>query len=177
MKSYTFIVILVLVVLGIPALALAHCPLCTAGAGLAAIGAQWLGVGTAPIGIFIGAFAVAIGLWMSKLLKKEYVSYQKTILVLGSFALTVLPLLPLMPGLLPLYISLGGEYGSIMNRTYTINLFLLGSLVGGILLGISPQISRKITEMRGGKLIPFQGLALTFILLLGVALVLELWIS
>ena len=52
----------------IPATAFAHCPLCTAGAGLAFLGAYWIGVNGLTIGMLMGALAFALGLWMATLL-------------------------------------------------------------------------------------------------------------
>src|SRR3989339_671279 len=98
--------------------AYAHCPLCTAGAAFAAGGAAWLGISKAIIGVFIGAFAVSTGWWVSNLLKKKYIPFQKIVLILVSYIATVLPILPLMPGFYPLLISFSGDYGSLLNRTY-----------------------------------------------------------
>lgn len=47
----------------LPRATFAHCPLCTIGAGAAAVGAAWLGVSYMVIGVFLGAFGLAIGLW------------------------------------------------------------------------------------------------------------------
>lgn len=156
--------------------AFAHCPLCTAGAGVAAVGAAWLGVGTAPIGVFIGAFAVALGFWFGNIIKKKFIPYQKSVLTLLSFGATVFPILSLMPGFFPVYISFAGDYGTILNRTYLINWFLIGSIIGGLIMVLAPFISRKITSLRNGKTYPYQGLGVTFGALLVVTLVLQLWI-
>jgi hypothetical protein len=153
--------------------ALAHCPLCTAGAGLAAVAASWLGVSTAPIGVFIGAFAVALGLWISRIIKKDYIPKQMIVLVVFSFLTTVLPLIPLMPGYSSIYISIGGDYGSFLNRTYLINLFLAGAILGGVLLFVAPMISKKITAWRNDRMFSYQGLIITFSLLAVMAAILE----
>ncbi|PIR86809.1 MAG: hypothetical protein COU11_03840 [Candidatus Harrisonbacteria bacterium CG10_big_fil_rev_8_21_14_0_10_49_15] len=159
----------------LPRLALAHCPLCTVGAGFAAVIATSLGVGGAAVGVFIGAFAVALGLWFSRLLKKEYVRYQALLLAVASFLLTVLPLLPIMEaGYFSWYISLGGEYGSLLNRTYIADMFLVGSIIGGVLVLVVPSVSGWVTKWRDGKRLPYQGVSLTFILLLIAAVLFEL---
>jgi hypothetical protein len=160
---------------GIAKPALAHCPLCTAGAGVAAVGATWLGVGNIPVGIFIGAFAVALGLWVSRLLKKEYVPKQKHLIVGFSFFSTILPLFPLMEEYSSIYISWMGDYGSLLNRTYLIKLFLAGAILGGVIVLIAPSVSKKITSINKGRMIPYQGLGITFILLLVASLISELW--
>ena len=40
----------------------AHCPLCTVGAGAAAAGAIWLGVSKVVVALFIGGFAMSMGI-------------------------------------------------------------------------------------------------------------------
>ena len=125
--------------------AYAHCPLCTAGAAVAAGGAAWLGISKAAIGIFIGAFAVSTGWWASNLLKRKYIPFQKQLLILFSFVATIIPLMPLMESIYPVYISWAGDYGSLLNRTYILNLFLAGSILGGFTVCIMPWLSKKIT--------------------------------
>ncbi len=144
--------------------AFAHCPLCTVGAGAAAAGAAWLGVDNIVIGIFLGASALAMGLWFSRLIKKKYVPLQKLAISSFSFASIIIPVLPLMKGYSSIYVSLAGGYGSLLNRTYLINLFLLGSIIGAAIVAAAPSISSAITGKRG-KTIPYQGIILTFSLL------------
>lgn len=143
----------------------AHCPLCTVGAAVAAGGAAWLGINNTVIGLFIGAFAVSMGWWVSNLIKKDYIPYQKLILILVSFITTVLPISKLIPSIYPFYISLMGDYGSMLNRTYIINPFIIASIFGGLIVLITPTISKKITVLRRGKTYPFQGIILTFLIL------------
>jgi|SRR3989344_324698 len=143
----------------------AHCPLCTAGAVIAAGGAAYLGVNSIVIGIFIGAFAVSMGLWVSKLIKKQYIPYQTWLLVLISFLTTVLPVIFALPNseheVYPLYLSIAGDYGSLLNRTYLFNKSLIGSILGGIIIFFTPGISKFVTKFRQGKTFPFQGVAIT----------------
>ena len=156
-----------------PPTAFAHCPLCTAGAGLAAITAKWLGVALPSIGIFIGAFGIALGLWFVRLIKFQ-IPYKSTLFALGSYLLTVIPLLPLMPEHWSFYLTIGGDYGSLGNRTYIINSFLAGSIIGAGIMLISPTISAQIAKARGNKLFPFQGIVITFSLLISLSLIIEI---
>ena len=142
----------------------AHCPLCTAGAGALAVLAASLGVSSVVVGILLGAFALALALWLAPMLKKQYVPYQRQILVALIFLGTILPIMPLIRDYGPLYISLGGEYGTWFHNTYTIDLFLFGSVVGALIMFLAPFVSRGITKLRG-KQIPYQGVALTLVLL------------
>jgi len=161
-----------------PKAALAHCPLCTIGAGVAVVGARYYGVHDVVLGVFIGAFAVATGWWFANLLnkkfKRQFIPYQKWIIVLASFLLTVIPILPMFTTVSSTYISVMGDYGSILNRTYLINLYLVGSILGGIIVAITPLLSKIITRLRH-KTIPFQGIILTLSLTTLVALIIQ-WV-
>lgn len=149
----------------------AHCPLCTAGAAVAAGGALWLGVSKVVVSLFLGAFAVSTGWWVSNMIKKKYIPLQKQLLILASFLLTMIPILPMMTSIQPLYISWAGDYGSWLNRTYVLDMSLYSSIFGGLLVCIMPSISKRITNLRN-KTLPFQGVILTLLLLLivGVAI-------
>jgi len=155
--------------------AYAHCPLCTVGAAAAAGGAAWLGVSKIVIGVFIGAFAVSIGWWVSNIIKKQYIPFQKPLITSLSFVTTIFPLLGLdvMQSIYPVYVSLAGDYGSLLNRTYILNLFLIGSILGGLMVSVTPWLSRKITIMRNGKMLPYQGILLTFLLLVISSAIIE----
>ena len=169
LSAFLFLLILISV-----QVAYAHCPLCTMGAAFAAGGAAWLGVSKAAIGIFIGAFAVSTGWWVSNLLKKKYIPFQKPLIILLSFITTILPLMPLMESAYPVYISWTNDYGSLLNRTYIFNMFLVGSILGGFVVSITPWLSKKITDLRNGKMVPYQGIILTFALLLILSIAVEL---
>lgn len=152
----------------------AHCPLCTAGAAAAAGGAAWLGVSHSVIGVFIGAFAISTGWWVSRMIKKQIVPFQHWILLLVSFAMTIIPIQALFADSpYPILISWWGDYGTLFNRTYLLNLFLIGSLVGGFIVVIAPWLSEQMTALRNGKTFPYQGLTITFALLFLISVVLQ----
>lgn len=146
----------------------AHCPLCTIGAGAAAGAAVWLGVSKIVVAMLIGAFAMSMGMWFSRIVKKRYIPLQKTLIITLVFLTTVFPLLPLFSTVGPLYISFIGTYG----KTFAVNYSLIGSLLGGLIVFISPTLSKKITKLRKGNILPFQGIILTLLLLiiLGIAI-------
>ncbi|MBI2631673.1 hypothetical protein HYW75_01585 [Candidatus Pacearchaeota archaeon] len=152
----------------------AHCPLCTIGAAAAAGGAAYLGVNYIVIGLFIGAFAVSLGWWMANIIKRKFVPLQKFWIILLSFLSIVIPVLPLLNDTMPVYISWIGDYGSLLNRTYMANEFLIGSFGGAIVLCLTPWLSRKITSIRNGKILPFQGVALTLFLLILIGTILQM---
>ncbi len=155
----------------------AHCPLCTVGAVVAAAGAGYLGVNMIVIGLFIGAFAVSLGFWMSKLIKKRYIPAQTFLLVLISFLATILPVMIAMPNqeheVYPLYISIAGDYGGLLNRTYVFSKFLIGSVIGGFIMIFTPRLSRIVTEVRKRKTFPFQGIVITFLTLILFGVILQ----
>lgn len=152
----------------------AHCPLCTVGAGAAAGIAIWLGVSPTSIGIFIGAFAIAIGLWVARLILKNF-RFKFIGLAILSFILTIIPIAPLIEGYYPIFINWSGPYGSIFNRTYLINQFLVGSILGAIIMFVAPKISQQISRLKGKRLFPFQSIVITFILLIITSLVFEIF--
>lgn len=153
----------------------AHCPLCVGGAGAAAGAAALLGVSYGSIGVFIGAFSLAMALWVPRLIKKQYFPHQAKALSIIIYATTVGPLLPLFEDYTSVYIDLGGEYGTLMNQTHLINLFIIGVVVGSLIVLVAPHISSRLVKLRSGKLIRFQGLLITFVLLVIAAIGMQLW--
>jgi len=151
---------------------MAHCPLCTVGAGAAAAGAVWLGISKVIVALFIGAFAMSMGIWLSKLIKKQYIPFQKSLIIIIIFLTTVLPLLPIFTHVRGVLVDLFGEYGTLLNRTYVVNLSLLNSFLGGFIVLISPLLSRIIKE-KVGKGMPFQSILLTFFLLAIASLIIQ----
>lgn len=152
----------------------AHCPLCTVGTGLAAVIATSLGVKTIVVALFVGAFALAMGIWTETLIKKEIIPKQRLIIPLLIYFITILPLSPLLTTHGSMGIYLFGHYGTMFNRTYLIDLFLIGALIGGLILFLSPKISLWITLRRKNKTIPYQGMGITFLLLILAALILQI---
>ena len=165
---------------------LAHCPLCTLGAGAAALGASWLGVGAMSVGVWLGAFALALGFWMAKILKqspavsrwsalllwKKFFPFQDKIVIAFSFVSTILPLLPLMRDDGSIYISWAGDYGTLLNRTYVFNKFAVGAALGAAIMYFAPLISKKISKWRQ-KSLPYQSMIAIFSLLAAVSIIIE----
>lgn len=171
-KSFLFLIFGALTMFSLDFVS-AHCPLCTIGAGAAAGAAVFLGVSKVVVALFIGGFSMSMGLWMSRLIKKKYFKFQDFIVGIAVFLLTFLPLLPIFNTLGPLYLPFIGEYG----RTYVFNYSLASGLLGGLLVFYSPFFSRKLTELRNGKLIPFQGILLTLVLLIVIGGLIQFWMG
>jgi hypothetical protein len=127
-------------------------------------------MGPMSIGIFLGAFAVALGLWVARFLKKQYLPRQKALLAVFSFATTIFPLQAVLADNTSVYLPFWGEYG----KTLVINLFVVGAVVGGLLILSSPYLSRKLALARGGEMYPFQGMVITLLLLVSAAAVIGL---
>ncbi|OHB00966.1 MAG: hypothetical protein A3E94_00885 [Candidatus Zambryskibacteria bacterium RIFCSPHIGHO2_12_FULL_44_12b] len=158
----------------IPKIALAHCPLCTVGAGALAVLAASLGISSLVVGVMIGAFALALGLWIGKMPKKKYIPYQYIILVVVIFLGTIIPIMPLVKDYGPLYVSIIGEYGTLLHNTYTVNLFLAGSILGAFIMFVAPFISRFVTKTRSGRTVPYQGISIVLALLIIVSVIIEI---
>ncbi|MBI3033661.1 hypothetical protein HYY72_00695 [Candidatus Woesearchaeota archaeon] len=151
----------------------AHCPLCTAAVGTAAVTANYLGLDPSIIGIFIGAFGISTGLWIGLKLKR-FIPMQAPLIVIGSFALTVLPLLALIPETAYIPVLVAGSPGSTLNRVYWMNKLLLGSIIGGVASLLGFWIHTRIKSIRGKVLFPFQGVAITVAILLSASLAMYL---
>jgi len=159
----------------IPGKIYAHCPLCTGGAGAAALAAAYFGVKYGALGVFLGAFAVALSLMIASKLPEKF-KYQSQLVFWGLYLSTVIPFYFMFRGdYTSKYISISGDYGSVLNRTYLIDLYLVGLVVGSLIVYFSPKLSAQLTKARGGRSFKFQGLTVNFGLLFLVALVLQLW--
>src|SRR3990167_7532317 len=149
---------------------MAHCPLCVVGAGAAGAAAMWLGVNKVVVALFLGAFAMSMGMWFARIIKKKYIPLQNFLIVALIFFTTVLPLMPLFKALGPLYFSFIGDYGT----TYVFNYSLAGSFFGWLIVLSAPSISKAITKKRNNKILPFQGTLLTLALLIIVGILIQI---
>jgi len=152
---------------------LAHCPLCTVGAGALALFAASIGISSMVVGVMIGGFALALSTWLAKLPKKKYIPHQYPVLALVIFLGTVIPIMPFIREYRSLYLKIFGDYGSLFHNTYAVDLFLAGSLIGAVLMLIGPSVSKYITRLRGGKTMPYQGITLSLLLLVIASVVIE----
>lgn len=153
-----------------PKVALAHCPLCTAGAGALAVLAASLGVSSVVVGVLIGAFALALSLWLSEMVKKQYIPYQKHVLAGVIFLGTVIPIMPFIQHYAPFYVPFMGEYGT----TYTINLYIFGVVIGSLIMFGAPFLSNLVARIRG-KQVPFQGISIAITLLVVASVIIQIF--
>lgn len=166
-----FIFILVALFLVFLPISYAHCPLCTAAVGAAAVSAKYYGLDASIIGLLIGAFGISTGLWIGLKVKK-YFRFQMSLIVLASFLLTLVPLLYIDKSTVYLPLLLLGQPGSALNKVYWINKILFGSLIGGLITLTAFYIHTYIKKINGKVLFPFQGIAITlaFLLISGLGL-------
>ena len=167
MNTKKLLALMILPLLGIKTV-LAYCPLCTIGAAAAVGGAAYIGVNKVVLSIFIGAFAISMGMWFANVVRKKYIPFQKTVIILSSFLLIVIPILPIINSYFPLYLWFIGNYG----KTFAVNSSLIGTFFGGLLVFISLMLSEKITKWRG-KSIKYQTFIITLLLLLIIGTIVQ----
>lgn len=154
-----------------PSVTYAHCPLCTAGAGILAIVAASLGVPALIISTLLGGFALAMGLWIAKLIKKKYIPYQDQLMAGVIYLSTVLPLWPLLKEYKTLYAPLLG-FDKYADKV-PVDIYLVGALLGAALLFVAPYASSAVSTLAKKQIIPFQGLLITLILLSAVPFIVD----
>ena len=115
---------------------------------------------------------MSMGMWFSRIPKKKYIPFQKTLIITIIFLIAVLPLLPIFSSVTGIGVDLFGDYGTLLNRTYVVDKSLLSSFLGGLIVFISPILNRKIKE-KTNKSIPFQGIILTFLILIIASLTIQ----
>jgi|SRR3989344_6404832 len=143
----------------------AHCPLCTGAVVAGAVGAKYLGLDIAIFGIFVGAFAISLGLWISNKLK-SYFKFQSLLIIILSFLLTVLPVLPFVKDTTYLSLFLFGEPGGLLNKVYFVNKLFLGSIIGSMITIFAYYLHNFIKLKHGKVLFPYQGVVLTILFLI-----------
>ncbi|WP_408956449.1 hypothetical protein [Natroniella sp. ANB-PHB2] len=160
--------LLILFVFSMPAFA--HCPLCTLGIGFLVVMANKLGVDLVVIGLFAGAFSLSLGMFISRKIVKQN-KYMFTILTISSFLLMIIPLSKFSG--VDVAISFDFLEG-MTNGTYLIDRFVLGSIIGAIVLLSSTALHKKIKEVKGRVFIPFQIIILSMSLLIVTATIMQL---
>lgn len=162
-KKYFYFLTPLLLLFRLP-LVMAHCPLCTAAVGAAAISANYYGMDVSIIGLLIGAFGVSTGLWFG-LKIKTYFKFQLSLIVLVSFLLTIIPLLAISNDTIYVPMLYFGTAGSLLNKVYWFNKMLFGGIVGGIMTLISYNLHNHIKKVNGRVLVPYQGIIFTVTIL------------
>lgn len=129
--------------------ALAHCPLCVAGAGVGLSLSRVLGIDDSITGVWLGAFLGAISFWASNAVKKTYIPFQKAVIYLVIFITTVVSFYRF--GLI------NEHNGLILNLPK----LTFGIIVGGALFYLMDLVNLAIKKRNGKVLFPYQSIALS----------------
>ncbi len=126
--------------------ALAVCPVCTIAVG-AGIGlSRWLGIDDTITGLWIGGLTISLTIWTINWLRKKNIKFKglDSLIVLGYYALTILPL----------YFSkiIGHPY----NTFWGLDKLLLGIALGSIFFFLGVWTYNLIKQKRGKAHFPFQ---------------------
>lgn len=168
-----FFILITFGLLFFPTVAYAHCPLCTLGAGVIAGTAAYLGVDVLVVGVVIGGFSWLLGRWFAKTLRAklgDFIAAQDLLLSAIIYLTIIIPVRLGIEQYVSFYLSIAGDYGTFLNRTYVINSFLLGSVIGLLAAVLALPVSNLISEIRGESL-RFQGMISTLFILLLTAIV------
>ncbi|MBI4163389.1 MAG: hypothetical protein HY512_00885 [Candidatus Aenigmarchaeota archaeon] len=149
-----------------PPKVMAHCPLCTAAVGSGLVVARSMGIDDSIVGIWIGAFIISTALWLNKFLSKRFriIPFQKTIIIVAFFLLTVVPF----------------YFSNLITFEYTLFGFdrlLFGTVAGCILTLLSFGLSSKMRNEKNKVIIPFQTIVVTIAILIISNLALTLTIG
>ena len=150
----------------------AHCPLCTAAVGAAAISAKYYGLDTSIIGLLLGAFGISTGLWIGLKINKRYFKFQLPTIVAASFFLTIIPLLYISNDAIYFPLLFFGPSGSVLNKVYWIDKLFFGSGIGGLATLFAYLTHIYVKKQNGGVLFQFQGIVITLFFLVVSSLIL-----
>lgn len=153
-KIFTLLAVAITLVVLLPPSVMAHCPLCTAAVGSGLVIARSVGIDDSLVGVWIGAFIISTALWLNKFLAKRFriIPFQKTIITIAFFLLTVVPL----------------YFSNLITFQYTmfgIDRLLFGTVLGCILSLTGFRVSKSIRNSRNKPMIPFQSILLTIAIL------------
>ncbi len=144
--------------IALPAVAMAHCPLCTAATGMAVAGARVYGIDDLFVGMFFGAFVVSGAFWTSNLIKKrmkkEYLPYQDIVLTILFLTTTILTY------------YLGGLLGSNAAdmKMLGVDKLFFGTLAGTFMTSAAFYAHDLLRFRNGGKnYLPFQSMVLALL--------------
>jgi hypothetical protein len=149
----------------LPREALAHCPLCTAGAGAGLFLSRWLGIDDSITGVWMAAFLAASSLWLANSLKKKYIPGQNTLIYLAVFASTIWSFYTF---------KLVSEHAGLIMG---IPKLIFGMLAGGILFYLVDILNLVIKKIRGKSLFPYQSIVFSLGSMLFLSLALFIFIN
>jgi hypothetical protein len=135
----TFLLILLLV----PFITFAHCPLCVGGVLVLTFLGYEIGVKRIVLEFLTGALTVAFSEWINRLIKRKLFEGQDFLIISPTFILTYLPVKNYIFNYYSLcFPNLG------INTPILIDKSLLSGIFGGFLVYIAPFISRWISHKK-----------------------------
>lgn len=145
--------------------ALAHCPLCTAGAGAGLFLSRWLGIDDSITGVWMAAFLAASSLWLANSIKKKFIPGQNTLIYLAVFASTIWSFYAF---------KLVSEHAGLIMG---IPKLIFGMISGGLVFYLVDIVNLAIKKIRGKSLFPYQSIVFSLGSMLFLSLGLFIFIN
>ncbi len=154
-KLLPIIAVAITLVVLLPPPVMAHCPLCTAAVGTGLIITRSMGIDDSLVGIWIGAFIISTGLWLNKFLAKRFrtIPFQKTIILIAFFLLTVVPF----------YFT---NLITFESTIFMVDRLLFGTIAGSILTLVGFYVGKAVRNAENKPMIPFQTIVVTVLILI-----------
>lgn len=130
----------------LPRTALAHCPLCTAGAGAGLFLSRWLGIDDSITGVWMAAFLAASSLWAANSIKKKYIPGQNTLIYLAVFASTIWSFYAF---------KLVSEHSGLIMGVPNL---IFGMVLGGVVFYLTDILNLVIRKIWQKSLFPYQSI-------------------
>jgi len=131
--------------------ALAHCPLCVAGAGVGLTLSRFLGIDDSITGIWMGTFLGASSLWLQNILKVKLPIFSSSavglLMYVGAIYLTIVSFYKF---------NLISTHGDI----FGFDKLAFGIILGSIIFFLSDSINGLIMKVRQKSFFPYQRLLL-----------------
>ena len=145
----------------------AHCPLCTAAAGVGVEITRIYGIDDSIVGLFLGALIVSTSLWFNKWLKKKInIPLQGFLVVFASFLLTIAPLY--LAGVIKNFEAVKAvpSLSMLGLNVFGIDRLLFGSIIVTLFVFASFSLSDHIKRKKDKVLFPYQGISFMILTLL-----------
>lgn len=142
-------------------IALAHCPLCVAGAGVGLSLSRWLGVDDSITGLWMAAFLGALSFWSYSYLSRKYSRINNFLLKPSVYVLIFAS---------TLWSFYKFNLVIRMEKMYGLDKLTFGIVIGGIFFYVVELLNDLIIKKHGKSLFPYQRLitGLGIILILSV---------
>lgn len=127
--------------------ALAHCPLCVAGAGVGLTLSRWIGLDDSITGLWIGAFLGAMSLWtytsIERKIKKAHLIWLKPAIYILVFASTIWSFY---------------RFNLVirMEKMFGLDKLIFGMVASGVVFYLVDEINNLIIRLKGKVFFPYQ---------------------